>query len=57
MENGSKGNVRHRSVTRIYESGNLISGQGLGRRLVRLEIKHSYMNKTATNLTQLPNIV
>ena len=57
MEIGSKGNICHQSVTKLYGSGNLISGQGLGCSLVRLEIKHSYMNKTAINYMQLTIIV
>ena len=50
MENGSKGNIRHQLVTRLYDSRNLISGQGLGRSLVRLEIKHGYMKKNCYKL-------
>ena len=40
-----KCNICHRTVIRIYSSGNLISGQCLGRSLVRLEIKHGYKTK------------
>ena len=37
---------------KLHRSRDLISGQGLGRGSARLEIEHSYMNKTVTNCMQ-----